>query len=473
MLKKVFSHTLIYGLAPIIPKVAGILSLPLITRYLSEYDYGVYGIINSYVGLLSALSMLGLNVCIVNAFYHNRGTYKWIWRQLYGFLTLWMLVYAAFQILLLNFILPETVQAHKVAIVALIVLPIVAFGPIANIGMVYYQLTSQPLQIALRTVISGILTVVANIVTICYFKMGYMGWLVSNCIASLFLNLSFWYPLNFKIGIKPIFNFKWKYLKKYLKVSLPLIPHYYSPFLLEASDKVVMKEYKVNTEDIGKYSLASSFGTYVSFLGQAVGTAVTPMMMGLYKRGEFRQARNLVFIGQFFFLLLTFTASLWLKDIFSWLIRNETLRGTYPLAIVLIMAFNYRIMYLGAINLLFFYEKTKRLWKITFLSGILSVILNIITIPNFGYKVSVINTFIALMFTGYSGYFLKDFKLVNTVKFYPILWLIATIVATALAFFCADITVGAKIILSVALWTTSLVLLFKSGFMKMIKTVEV
>src|SRR5690554_5834854 len=89
MLKKLFSHTAIYGLAPQIPRIVSIFTLPIITKYLTEIDFGVYGVITAIAGSIAVLGNLGLNVILSNSFFRNPGQYKWGWRQIYGFLMLW------------------------------------------------------------------------------------------------------------------------------------------------------------------------------------------------------------------------------------------------------------------------------------------------------------------------------------------------------------------------------------------------
>ena len=82
-------------------------------------------------------------------------------------------------------------------------------------------------------------------------------------------------------------------------------------------------------------------------------------------------------------------------------------------------------------------------------AGVTNVIMNFILIPIFGYKVAAVTTFISLMFMGYSGYFLKDFKNNNTVNYYPLRWITGTIALTILCYAVRDIPLLYKIIISV------------------------
>jgi O-antigen/teichoic acid export membrane protein len=94
LFKKIITNTLIYSLAPYVASIANLLVLPIITKDLTEIDYGISGTITAYTSALSALSVLGLSVILNNSFFQNSHHYKWIWRQIYGFLVIWNVIYS-------------------------------------------------------------------------------------------------------------------------------------------------------------------------------------------------------------------------------------------------------------------------------------------------------------------------------------------------------------------------------------------
>mgnify|MGYP003627479008 CR=1 FL=1 len=464
MLKKLVSHTLIYGLAQQVPKIAALLSLPIITKYLTEIDFGVYGIITATVASVSALSNLGLNVVVANVFYKHANHYKLIWRQLYGFLILWNFIYSIILGLIIYLFIPVEAKEHTFYIIGLNVLPFMLFGPTALFGQSYYQYKQQPMQIAIRSIIFGLLSVVLNIILIAYYNLGYLGWFISIAIASVGSNLSYFIPLNFKLGITPILLFKRRYLKNALKISLPLVPHYYSNYLLNSSDQLIMKLLGIGTNDIGKYNASYMIGNVFQQIGIAAGKAVGPMLYETYKNRDPITERKIIFNTQAAFLTIAFSFSLWMKEIFYLAIKNEVLSNMYVLGIIIVMSYTYRPMYQGANSKLFFLEKTKILLKITFIAGISNVILNIILIPYFGFKIAAITTYASLMYMGYVGYFLKDFRNNNTLKYYPIQWLLTTIILTLSVCYLVEINFIFKIIITLL---TLLVLFF---FLKKINT---
>ena len=155
MLKELFKGSAIYGLAPFIPKILTVLLLPLLTKYLTSVDYGIIGTITAVTFALQALQSLGLNALLPNYFYKCRTHYKIIWREVYGFLSLWMIAYALSQAVLLYFFIPEEAADNKWLIIVLSNFSTVFFGPTAIIGRMYYQLNLRPVPVASRLVLSG------------------------------------------------------------------------------------------------------------------------------------------------------------------------------------------------------------------------------------------------------------------------------------------------------------------------------
>ncbi len=453
MIKKLFSHTALYGLAPQLPKIASIFVLPILTQYLTEEDYGVAGVVAAYTGALGVLQSLGISVVLANSFYKQPGTYHWLWRQLHGFISLWSLFYGLLLATVLYFGIPEIAHPNRGWIVLLNVVPVALFSTTQTIVFRYYQMSGKPQPLAIRTVVLGLVTVMLNLYFIAELKLGYLGWFLSAFCSSVLSFILFAYLIYVKVGLTPIFNFKWRLIRSSLKISLPTVPHYYSSYLLDSSDRLVLDWLKVSTGKIGLYNFAGNFGGYFSTLGMAIGMATSPIYIGYYNQGKndataYYKARALTFFIQSGYLLFSFLVCLWLREVFYVLVSNEALQNVYPLAIIIIMGYAYRPMYLGVSTLLFFHERTTHLWKISFIAGASNVALNLLLIPIFGYQIAAVTTFFALMYMGYSGYFMSDYRAVKNLNYYPLRWLIITIFTGALGYHLRDIDVLYKVLIS-------------------------
>lgn len=460
MLKKLFSHTLLYALGPQLPKIINIFLLPIITAHLTPKDYGIHGTITAYAGLLGGIKMLGFDVLIVNAFYKRKEKWAFYWRIFFGGLLSWQVIFIFIQFSVLYWLIPKEANNMKIYILMLIILPSFFFGIVNSFGGRFYQLSQKPSYITLTTAVSGSISLFITYYTIVILKMGYMGWFLSSAGSTIIQFLFYSYPILIKHKITPIFLTKKSFWKKYLSIALPTIPHNYSSYLLNSSDRVILDKMRIPIEKIGLYNFAYIFGNYFEIFGNALGMAVGPFYMKLFAEKNInadKQVRILTFLLQMLFLFLAFNVSLWSKEIFEILISNEDLKKAYYLSIIIIMGYSYRPMYWATINKLLFIEKTNKLWRISFIGGIANVILNLIFIPYFSIEAAAISTFICLMYIGFSGFFLKDFKTNTKLNYYPILWIISIVILTMIVFLMKDISIVIKFIISASL---SIIFLF-------------
>jgi O-antigen/teichoic acid export membrane protein len=465
MYKKVVSHSLIYGLGPFIPKIINLLMLPIFTSFLTAEDYGIQTVLNSGLGLISVFAFLGLQLPIMNVFYQHPNHYKKRWSQFYGFLNLWMIIYTCLLSITMYFIIPDEVNNNRWWIILLSIIPIVCCGTSATIGQCYFQYTQQPKQVVLRTVITSFLTICLNYITIVILDLHYMGWIISNCISSVFLNVSYWYPLRYKFNLKPIYKFKRYVISRGLSLSLPMIPHYYSTFLLGSVDGLILKFFAFSTFQIGYYGFAGSFGGLMAIAVGALNTAVSPLLYDLIRENKYEQIKKMIWVIQSLLMVLVVIVCIWMKEIFSFMVNNKDLETSYFLATVFIMAHMYRPMYFGVTSILFYKEKTKNLWKITFGAGVLCVVCNVIFLPIFGFQIPAYVLFISYLMMGYGTFLLKDYKSVKIVDFKPGFFLFFTLVSFIVVYFFIDLNYWYKIIFTTTvIMTLAYFYRFKSQF---------
>src|SRR5690606_22869336 len=142
----------------------------------------------------------------------------------------------------------------------------------------------------------------------------------------------------------------------------------------------------------------------------ASGFAIGPLLNECFRSKEDEKARNLIFVQQIAFLVLSFTCCIWLKELFQFFIRNDELNQMYYLAVIIVMGYNYRPMYFGANSKLIYLERTPAILRVSFGAGVINVLLNLGLIPIMGFEVAAYTTFFSLMYMGYAGYFMKAFR---------------------------------------------------------------
>ena len=462
MLKDLFKGSAIYGVAPFVPKILTVLLLPVLTRYLTSTDYGIIGTITSITFAVQALQDLGLKTLLPNFFYKCHSQYKVIWREVYGFLSLWMILFAIIQAALLYFFIPAEADSNKWLIILLSNFSTVFFGPTAMIGQMYYQLNLKPTPVAWRLILSGVATLLVNFLCVVVFRWGYMGAYVGTFAGTFLSNMTYWPVVNRKLGISPIYNFKWLSIRNLLKVSLPTIPHYYSGYLMNSSNVVAMNYYGKPQAEIGHLTMAQSlsgmFETTLNSINQVVG----PMSYQYIRDKNSFEMKRIIYAYIMMAYTMTFLYSLWSREIYDVLISNEEIAATYKYSIILVMALNYRPLYVHCVNYFLYHEHTMQMLGITFVAGVVSCIFYFAMIPYMGVYAALIGFYMGCLYMGYSGY-LYGFYQKRTI--FHIRWLmffIIQVILSIVVFYLVDYSILLKIIIT-------LIFLIVIGYIFMIK----
>lgn len=449
MLKDLFKGSAIYGIAPFVPKILSVLLLPILTRYLTSTDYGIFGTIASVTCAVQAFQDLGLRILLTNYFYKCQSQYKVLWREIYGFLSFWMFFYAFIQAVLLYLFIPEEAEENKWLIILLGNFSTVFFGPTAMIGQTYYQLNLTPTPVAWRIVLSGITSIIVNFICVVVLRWGYMGSYIGSFAGTFLVNLSYWPVVNRKIGLSPIYNFKWRTIRSMLKVGLPTIPHYYSVYLMNSSNIVAMNYYGKKQSEIGHLTMAQSFSSMFETILNAINQVWSPMSYPYIRDNNSSEMKRLLHVYILMAYTLTFMYSLWSREVYGILISNTEIASTYKYSIILVMALNYRPLYVHCCNYFFYHENTMPLLGITFVAGIISCVFYFTMIPYIGIYAALLGFYIGCLYMGYSGYLYPFYrkKTIYNIRWY--IFIILQMGLTALVYYCVEISLLVKICISI------------------------
>ena len=77
--KTIVKNSILFTIAPFLPKVINVFLMPIMTMYLTDVDFGISGTISAYSQAIGAFATLGLGVVLMNSFYKNPLEYKRLW----------------------------------------------------------------------------------------------------------------------------------------------------------------------------------------------------------------------------------------------------------------------------------------------------------------------------------------------------------------------------------------------------------
>jgi len=449
MLKELFKGSAIYGIAPFVPRVLSVFLLPILTKFLTSTDYGIFGTIASITFAVQALQDLGLRTLLPNYFYKCRSQYKIMWREVYGFLSFWMILFAIIQATLLYFFIPAEAEANKWLIILLGNFSTVFFGPTAMIGQMYYQLSLKPTPVAWRIILSGIITILVNVLCVVVFRWGYMGIYVGSFAGVFFSNMTYWPVVNRKLGLSPVYSFKWRTIRRLLKISMPTVPHYYSAYLMNSSNVVAMNYYGKPQSQIGHLTMAQNISSMFETILSSINQVWSPMSYQYIRDNNTSEMKRIIYVYVLMAYTLTFMYSLWSREVYDILISNDEIAATYKYSIILVMALNYRPLYVYCINYFFYHEHTVQMLGITFMAGVVSCAFYFTMIPYIGIYAALIGFYLGCVYLGYSGYFYRFYKEKTIFRIRWYLFLAVQLMMTGLAFSCVDNPIWMKMIISI------------------------
>tara|TARA_Y100000385_G_scaffold287999_1_gene353573 strand:- start:547 stop:1974 length:1428 start_codon:yes stop_codon:yes gene_type:complete len=455
MFKKILFDSFIYAILPRITMVFSLFLMPITTKYLTDFDYGVWGIIAAYSGLLAGFSELGMGVNLSNVYFKHPKFYKLVWRNIMGFLFCWGLIFSLVFSILLFFIIPNEALENRWVLIGLIIIPSVIFSPINRIGTLYYQLGRKPIPVTTISVAFSIVSVILIYYFVVELRLGYMSWAYANFITTVGAGLIYTYLFLIRQKYLPILKFNKSTFKRYLSVGLPIIPHKYASYLLNSSDRVVMDFLQVPTSRIGQYNFGYDFGNKAKIFAEGINKGYRPYILKILSSDNSNRIflfRKLTFLILGAMIFTSGIGCLWMKEVFYLLIDNENtpLLEMYPLAIIVVMSFNFGPMYQSVSTFLTFNEKTNELWKMSFVAGIINVISNLIFIPLYGIEAAAFTTMAAMLYLGFRGLALKSFKEKCQINMFGFYWIVAIVGMTLLAYLLSGLHIAVKLSITMA-----------------------
>lgn len=272
--------------------------------------------------------------------------------------------------------------------------PILLFGT-STVSSHLYPLLSKPLPLVLRNLTASLCSIAVTFIVVFYLRLGYWGWILGGLAGSIVGFVLFGYSLVCKEQIYPNIERNPKRIKKWLKISAPVIPHSIGFILLASSSRIIMSIYDVPLEDIGIFSNGYMMGDYVTVVSVALATALAPEIQRAYRENRMDDFRHIFYFCQITALVFVFLVSCWMPEIYSIVMRNPNLRIAAPIASLICYANVINPFYNFLSTVVFITKETKHLLWLVFLPGVLNVTLCMIFIPIYGYMTAVFSTLIS------------------------------------------------------------------------------
>jgi len=370
-------HSKNYLISNLATKGLGIISLPVMTRLLLPSDYGLLSVFNGYNAILISILTLNCYVALGRYYYEGQNDFK----EFFGTSVIFVL-----SLLFISFIsfiiLKEKLSSLLKLPTSLVVylVPVAIFYVFASWYEQIYIPQQKSKQIAKRNIISSYGGFALAVLLISLLdKDKYIGQIYAMTIMGILFSFYYFYVLRPYIR----FYFKLKALKYVLSYSLPLIPYTICTAGLAQADRLLINKYCGPT-DVGVFSMAYSIGALLTLVLSSLSIAWAPAYYRHMKDKNYVQLDNDIVIIMKIIIGCAFVLILFGKEIGMLLAKSNFHSALFivPVIVVGLIIYSYGTFYSWNIQ---YAKKNIYMAPIVVVAGTVSILLNVIFIPKYGY----------------------------------------------------------------------------------------
>ena len=390
---KIIKDIGIIGLSQVLSSLGSFLLLPIITKNLGSYDYGIWAQISITVSLLSPVAVLGLSMGIIR-FLSGEQDIQRIRETFYSVLCI---VFSAGVIIstMLYFvsdILAQTIfgdpnASYFIKCGSFLVLLLA----VDQIALFYFRIFQKITTFSILTILKSIGHLIVTIFLL------YLGFGLLSIIISLILIQSalFIFSMYFIISDIGFSLPKFQGIEEILRYSLPLTPNSVIRWVTDSSDRY-MVTYFMGLSAAGIYSASYGIGNLINFIIIPIQFILFPELSRLYNQGKHTEAAVYINRSLKYFLYAAIPATFGLSFLSTALLVTITTpefasgSNSIPfIAVSGLLAGVFQIL----INITHLVKRTKFNLFIQIFAASLNVVLNIMLIPSFGIVGAAIATF--------------------------------------------------------------------------------
>ena len=393
-IKKLFGEIAIYGLSSIIGRLLNYLLVPLYTYvFINPADYGVVSELYAWVAFLIVILTFGMETAFFK-FIQNEGDQKNVFSTALSALlslnSVFFLIILLFYQDIASLLLYEDHGEYIVMLGAIVSIDAISALPLAKL-----RAEEKAKRFSIIQLSSIAVNIILNVIFLLFWfdynnpEQGVFYIFLANLIASL---------------VKPIFLLKSftlirgidrSLLKRMLVFSFPLAIAGFAGIINETLDRILLKQMLYNPENpssldyaeaqVGIYSASYKLAMLIAILLQAYRYAAEPFFFSQMKN----QDRNKIY-SQIMNVFIAFVCGIFLLvtlniDIFKYFIQNETYWVGLQVVPILLMANIFLGIYYNQSIWFKLSGKTKFGAYIALFGASLTVLINILYIPKFGY----------------------------------------------------------------------------------------
>lgn len=393
MAKALLKNTVIVTIGKISTQLITFFLLPIYTAILTNEEYGTVDLLNTLVSLCLPIVSLQIEQGIFRFLIDCRENIK---RQKEIITTTFLFVFSQIIIYVLLFIIASGFinNPYKYFLVSNLIVAI-----FSSILLQICRGMGDNLKYTIASLISGVSTVLLNILFIVIFKFGAYGMLMATflgnfiCIIYILIAKKIYKYISLKCLNK-------KLLKDIIKYSIPLVPNVISWWIVNASDRAIITKF-LNIGQNGIYSAANKFcGAFSSLYSVFNLTWTESASININSPDKDKFFTKIFNVTISFFGALAICIIAIMPFTFPILINENFAEAYNQIPILMIGSiFNILVSFIGSVYVA--KKITKEIAKTSIIAAIINLVINLVLIKYIGLYAASLSTVIAYiaMFT--------------------------------------------------------------------------
>ncbi len=407
-LKEVFKHSIVYGLTSSLQSLFGFIMLPILTKYYTTEEFGIYSILLLMSALASAIFYLGASSSLGRFYFdENSETYR---KKVISTALVISLIGAILLITITGIfgtffsIWMFNTEKYTLAI-QLSIIGSAALGFILNLMTLVLRYEKKSVLFFLITIMGVTINFIITLLLLINYKLGILaplyGILISNSITLIFLLFKFSKYVSFIVEKKTLYLF----LIFGTQASAAGLLFY----LLDWVDRIIIKNI-LSLSDVGVYSLGYRLGSVINILLVMPFSLIWAPMRMQYANNENASKFTTKIISYYSLIgaLLILFALLFANEILELFFKNKDYANAstiFPIIMLSLQFYGFQ----GIVDYgIYLYKKVYVYIVISILGIILNISLNYLLIPKFGYIAAAFVTLITYFFTSGLTYIISN-----------------------------------------------------------------
>ncbi len=365
---KIIKNSFIYLGTELVNKAIPFLLLPLITKYLTPVEYGIFGMYQVVLAFMAPFVSMSLDLNITKNFF------KISKKELTKILNSIVLILHINLFLSLLIVTLITYFFHNPFAIPdriLFIIPIIIYVQTINtFNLVFLRNEENAFHYGIIQILITSLHFLVALVLLIFLQCGWRSLVYGLLSAHLVVSFYSLYMLKkiHKLDLKHFYA-----LKNIYKVSFPLVFHMLGGSIIFLSDRIFIKQIN-GLEDVGLYSVGSQFGMITMIVINAIVMALNPWIYRKLANGDedlidksYYIMTGFLFLGIVLWILSTL--------LFPYVV-DEKYKPALNVVFWISMAYVARGWYQIFYNFIIYLNQTRVIMYITLSAGIINILLN-------------------------------------------------------------------------------------------------